>query len=145
MKASSFPRIYRAYDLDEKRMFMPEQLAKAGFKLAPDGLPSCDTRPMFNVVLMWFTGKIDQNGKQLFEGDICKVFIHNDFGSLTIDYGIMRWHDETGFTLMIPSAQGGVILNVQSVELLGNEFENEELVPLVKHDQPSLEKESANG
>lgn len=141
MKASQFPRIYRAYDLEEKVMYSPEALAKQGFTIAPDGMPSNALKPLFNIVVMWFSGQIDKNEKPIFEGDICKVSILNEFGSLTPDYGVMRWNpDVRQFLLMIPSAFGGQILNVQEVELLGNEFENPELVPLVKNDQPALEQ-----
>lgn len=144
MKASSFPRIYRAWNLDTQEMLSPEKLASAGFTVAPDGLPSFQKPPVFACVVMWFSGKVDHKNKPIFEGDICKVSIVNDFGSLTIDYGVMRWNQDVGqFLLMIPSAQGGHMLNVQEVELLGNEFENPELVPLVKNDQPALEEEVA--
>lgn len=140
MKASSFPRICRAWNLDTKEMLSAEKLIDLGFTISPDGLPAYRDMP-FPVVVMWFSGKIDQAQKPIFEGDICKVNIQNEWGSLTIDYGVMRWNPEVGaFMLMIPSAVAGVMLNVQSVELLGNEFENEELVPLVKHDQPVIEE-----
>jgi hypothetical protein len=145
MKASSFPRVYRAYDLDEKVMYSPEKLAKLGFTIAPDGLPSNALKPLFNIVVMWFSGQHDHEGKPIFEGDICRCDIMNEFGSLTVDYGIMRWNPNVfQFILMIPSAQGGELLNVQKVGLLGNEFDNPELVPLVKNELPVLD-ESVNG
>ncbi len=135
MKASAFPRVYRAFDLDRNLMLNPKQLASEGFTLAPDGLPSNSIKPMFNIVLLWFSGQSDHEGRHLFEGDICKCQIKNEFGSVVVDYGVMRWSDSLqSFSLMIPSAQGGVKLDVQSVELLGNEFENPELVALVKHE-----------
>lgn len=135
MKASSFPRVYRAFDLDRNIMLNPKQLASEGFSVAPDGLPSNQLKPMFNIVLLWFSGQSDHEGRHLFEGDICKCHIKNEFGSVVVDYGVMRWvNDLQSFSLMIPSAQGGIKLDVQKVELLGNEFENPELVPLVKHE-----------
>lgn len=135
MKASSFPRVYRAFDLDRNIMLNPKELASEGFTVAPDGLPSNTIKPMFNIVLLWFSGQTDHEGRNIFEGDICKVHVKNEFGSIVIDYGVMRWVAELRqFILMIPSAQGGRMLDVQKVELLGNEFENPELVPLVKHE-----------
>ena len=134
MKASAFPRIYKAFDLEKNIMLSPKELASRGFTIAPDGLPSNATEPLFNIVVLWWSGQIDHDGKQVFEGDICKVHIKNEFGSIVIDYGIMRWVKELyQFILMVPSAQGGHSLDVQKVELLGNEFENPELVPLVQH------------
>lgn len=146
MKASSFPRICRAWNTDTNEMLSPEKLVTLGLTISPDGLPAYRERP-FPVVLMWFSGKKDHTGKLIFEGDICKVDIANEWGSTTVDYGVMRWNDELGqFLLMIPSAMGGVMLNVTKVELLGNEFENPELVPLVKNEQPALEEDKqANG
>lgn len=136
MKASAFPRIYRAYDLEEKKMYSPEALAKAGFTVAPDGLPSNASKPLFNIVLMWYSGRTDDSGKKIFESDICKIGILNDFGSLTIDYGIMKWDKlRCTFMLLIPSAVANMELKIQSVVLLGNEFENPELVPLVNNEQ----------
>lgn len=145
MKASSFPRIYRAWNLDTNEMLSGEKLADAGFSIMPDGLPSFMKPPVFSCVVMWFSGKLDKNRKMIFEGDICKVHVQNEWGSLTVDYGVMRWNPDIGFMLMIPSAQGGVMLNVQEVELLGNEFENPELVPLIKSDTPAIEETSTNG
>lgn len=135
MKSSSFPRTYRAYDLDKGVMLSPKELTSRGFTVAPDGLPSNATEPLFNVVLMWFSGQQDNNGNKLFEGDICKLEIRNEFGSTVVDYGIMRWVPEKSFfSLMVPSAVGGVQLDIQKVNLVGNEFENPELVPLIQHE-----------
>lgn len=134
MKASAFPRIYQAYDLEAKVMYSPEQLASKGFTIAPDGLPSNSKEPLFNIVVLWWSGQIDNNEKRIFEGDICKVYIKNEFGSIVVDYGIMRWVKEISqFILMVPSAQGGHHLDVQKTEKLGSEFTHPELVSLVQH------------
>lgn len=135
MKASAFPRSYRAFNPDENRMLYQKELTERGFSISPDGLPCCAKENLLDVIVTWFSGKKDGDGLPLYEGDICKVEIKNEFSSVAIDYGVMRWNNDIGqFLLMIPSAQGGVILNVQKVQLLGNEFENQELVPLVKHE-----------
>lgn len=135
MKASSFPRICRAWNLETSTMLSPEALIRAGVTISPDGLPAYRDQP-FELVLMWYSGKKDHAGRRIFEGDICKVDVDTGFGSSSIDYGIMRWSDDLGqFLLMIPSAQGGHMLNVKKVELLGNEFDNKELVPLVNNEK----------
>jgi len=132
MQATKFPRAYRAWNLDTQTMLMPDELVKTGFTITPDGLPSYREMP-FAVVLMWFSGKQDVNNQPIFEGDICKVQIKNEFGSMIVDYGIMRWESNmSAFMLQVPSLNAGQMLDVQSVELLGNEFQNPELVPLVK-------------
>lgn len=132
MKASAFPRICRAWNQDTNEMLYPDKLVTLGLTISPDGLPAYRDRP-FPVILMWYTGQLDTAGKQLFEGDICKIHVANEFGSLIVDYGVMRWNPFTSqFHLAVPSSQGAQQLDVKKVELLGNEFENAELVPLVK-------------
>jgi hypothetical protein len=77
---------------------------------------------------------VDHKKTKIFEGDICKIDIKNEFGSLTVDYGIMRWNQQAqSFMLLIPSSGISRMLNVAKVEKLGNEFENEELLPLVNN------------
>lgn len=135
MKASQFPRMYRAYDLDKKKMFNVKELIEAGFTVAPDGLPSNATKPMFDVVLMWFSGMVDDKKQYLFESDICKVEVLNEFGSVTVDYGIVKWEATTRqFILAVPSKVRGIELNIVSNNLIGNEFDNPELVPLVHNE-----------
>lgn len=142
MKASAFPRICRGWNPDTNEMLSPERLVTLGLTVSPDGLPAYRDRP-FPVILMWYSGQLDTTGKQLFEGDICKVHILNEFGSIIIDYGVMRWNPIISqFHLAVPSSMQGQELNVQKVELLGNEFENLELVPLVKN---QAGEESLNG
>ncbi len=130
MKASHFPREYRAWNLDENRMMNEKELISAGFSIAPDGLPSYRDKP-FACVVMWRTGLEDSKKNALFEGDICKVDIQNEFGSLTQDYAIMRWVEESGaFILKIPASFNGIV-NVVNAVRLGNEFANPELKELV--------------
>ena len=44
---------------------------------------------------MQFTGRLDKNGKEIYEGDICK----RNIGDLFVDYWLIEWLDETaGFT-----------------------------------------------
>lgn len=140
MKATQFPREYRAFDLDKKEMLSSKDLINRGFSLMPDGLPSNTKEPLFNIVLMWYSGQVDHKKSKIYEGDICKCDIANEFGSLTVDYGIMRWNQQAqSFMLLIPSSGATRMLNVTKVEKIGNEFENEELVPLVSNNKlPSL-------
>lgn len=132
MIASQFPRTYRAYCFDDKKMYYADALIKLGMTLSPDGLPAFSKEPHFSVCLMWFSGQLDKNQKEIYEGDICKVHLKNEYGSLTVDYAIMRWHAPAKqFILQMPSPFGNQLLEVAEVELLGNEFENTELVPLI--------------
>lgn len=137
MKASGFPRAYRAWLQDTNELLYGDDLLARGLTLTPDGLPYFSERP-FPVVLMWFTGQRDNEGKPLFEGDICKIYVRNEFGSIIVDYGVMRWNPNTSsFHLAVPSTAKNQQLNVAKFELLGNEFENQELVPLVSNQEPA--------
>lgn len=136
MQASGFPRAYRAFLPDTNELLYGDKLLDRGVTLTPDGLPYFASRP-FPLILMWFSGQYDHEKKPLFEGDICKLHVANEFGSLIVDYGVMRWNRQTSsFFLAVPSTAPTQNLNVQKVELLGNEFENQELVRLVKDNVP---------
>ena len=140
MKASKFPRSYRAYCFDDKKMYYPKDLIKLGMSLSPDGLPSFTKEPHFSIVLMWNTGQLDKNQKEIHESDICKVKIKNEFGSVTEDYAVMRYNQSTNqFILHVPMPYGGQLMEITEAELIGNEFENPELIPLITH------PEEANG
>lgn len=131
MKASRFPREYRVFNLEENRMMKPAELESVGFSIAPNGLPVFREKP-FDCVVMWRTNSKDKRGHFLFEGDICKLAIKNEFGSLSIDYAIMRWVESaSAFILQIPVKGVQQLLDVTDVERLGNEFEHAELRELV--------------
>ena len=137
MRASTFPRLYRAYDPETNKMLNEKDLIEKGFSLSPDGLPSCKKENLLNVILSWFSGQLDTNNIRIYEGDICKCDIRNEFGSISIDYGIMRFDNKSSqFYLAIPSSVNGVKLDVVKAERVGNEFENPELLPLVNNEPP---------
>lgn len=134
MKASSFPKEYRVFNLDTGEMLYEKELNEKGFSLSPEGLPVCAKENLLNVVINWYTGRKDDHGKKLYESDICKVEVPNEYGSVSIDYGIMVWNNNLGqFMMAIPSVQGGIEVHVRNVTLVGNEFENQELISLVKN------------
>lgn len=135
MRASRFPREYRVFNLDTNEMLYSEELNRRGFSLSADGLPVCAKENLLNVIVNWFTGRFDDHGRKLYEGDVCKVEIPNEYGSVSIDYGMMAWNDALQqFLLAIPSVQGGVAVHIKNTTLVGNELENQELVPLLRNE-----------
>lgn len=131
MKATSFPREYRAWSFDDRKMYYGDDLLNIGVLLAPNGLPYFIKKP-HEIVLTWFTGFLDRSGKKVFEGDILKIEVPNEFGSSSVDYGIMKWSDEArSFILMVPSPFPNQAFQVTNAEKIGNEFENTELIPLI--------------
>lgn len=127
IKATSFPREYKAYLLEEKVFLEGEALRARGFTLAPDGLPSYE-KEMFQAVIVWFTGQLDVKGEKIFEGDICSVDVQTSFGSAIKDIGIMKWIPRLGsFIIMIGSKHGNYECKIDNVEKIGHELTHPDL------------------
>jgi len=91
-----------------------------------------ENSPMRNVDYMQFTGLLDKNGKEIYEGDIVKCTDGDDevseFNSDT-GIGVVEWLEKWGFWNISVIENGlGDILNVYDVEVIGNIHENPELV-----------------
>lgn len=77
-----------------------------------------------NINLIQFTGLLDKNGKEIYEGDIVKF---NTFGGNEMIYEV-RWSDaKTGFK---PTRLTKT--NQDEIQIIGNIYENPELAPLPK-------------
>lgn len=76
-----------------------------------------------DIELMQFTGLLDKNGKEIYEGDILK----SDRDSiLTINW----CHERYGWLLFFKDKNEGTIFfdNVDGIEIIGNIHENSELI-----------------
>lgn len=70
-----------------------------------------------NIELLQFTGLLDKNGKEIYEGDICK-----NGGGKTI----IEWDNEVaGFDF---TNSEGAVLSGDLFEVIGNVYENPELL-----------------
>lgn len=127
MKASPFPREYIAYGLDDKVFYDAPTLIAKGFTLSADGLPYYHSRP-FDCVILWYSGQKDSKGTKLYEGDICKMSVLNDFGSLSEAIGMMRWDQQNlRFIMSVGYPKAGVEFHVKTMEKIGHEFTHPEL------------------
>lgn len=137
MRASKHPLAYRLYRHDTGEMFYPDDLEAKGMSISPTGLPMFRGEPMLNSTLSWFSGQLDHHKKPLFEGDICKIGVVNEFGSLSEHYACMRYNHATHqFILEFPSAIKGMQYETRSCELVGDEFRNPELLSKVNGTNP---------
>ena len=75
---------------------------------------------------MQFTGLKDKNGKDIYEGDIIKISNHDE-----VYFGIIKFNHQTGRFMFFDIADQtlyGLMSNDQSNEVVGNIYENPELL-----------------
>ena len=74
-----------------------------------------------SIVLMQYTGLKDKNGKEIYEGDIVKW----DEGA---NISQVVWWNEHGQFMLKDGVNDGVGIGTMSLELIGNIYENPELL-----------------
>jgi len=115
---------FRAWDKEERKMFQPDTIATIHMNPTPFGLTIIDKDgdgACMKFVLMQFTGALDKNGKEIFEGDILS-FVPVDSPKFGRHYRpfLVEWNDERGsFTFWYPR---------DAVEIIGNLYETPELL-----------------
>jgi hypothetical protein len=111
---------FRAWDKSCNKM-RGENGIKDCFSLRSDGVYNDD------YILMQFTGLIDKNGKEVYEGDI----VIHDSEKIVVSYGIQSVDafEGAGFNLwsFYGEKLGGFRLQSE-IEIIGNVFENPELL-----------------
>jgi len=110
---------FRAWD--GERMLSPEDI------YIYDGKPCWknehDHIGVKKGVLMQFTGLLDKNGKEIYEGDVVKVMFPVEFVGV-VEYDAPEWR--------IRRKSGTLWRFAECPEVIGNVFENPELIEVTK-------------
>lgn len=73
-----------------------------------------------DMVWQQFTGLKDKNGKEIYEGDVIRGYFDMGPAGMTINTAIVRWTNKEGYQWKY--------WDLNSIEVVGNIFENKDLV-----------------
>lgn len=120
------PIKFRAWDNVNKKWVTDEGISRDGYLyhlngITLEGIPferECGDGGLYlteleDIELTQFTGMLDKNQKEIWEGDICK-FIFDDIGTIEFSNGCFKW------SWLLPS--------FQDLEVIGNRFEHPHLL-----------------
>ena len=114
---------FRAWDKDEKRMTTTFSVSSQGqVTFTPLGE---STRYLTGYILMQFTGLLDKNGKEIYEGDI----IVSSFSPNKVE--VVEINNISHFDGNFSHIQGiGFVteLDIDNLEIIGNVWENPKLL-----------------
>lgn len=126
---------FRAWHKQDGYMILPEHCESFDINFTPKGYDgfSFDIRykgsggvlgSHKHIELMQYTGLKDRNGKEIYEGDICK----KTYGSSTPVFTV-AYHDARGMFIMQDGYNEPLYtVNNSMVEIIGNIYENPELL-----------------
>ncbi len=121
---------FRAWDKEKEKMFVPVRLTFIkGIAGVTHAIGDRDVNPKSNdYVVMQFTGLLDKNGKEIYEGDVLKgkLSYSNDDGSdagSEETIGKVEW-DRIGWYCRVTDFYNAP----SNAEVIGNIYENPELL-----------------
>ena len=114
---------FRAWDKLNKEMFNVEIMDFQERKVYKD---TVSYRKFNDIELMQYTGLKDKNNKEIYEGDIVKLRANHGIG-------VVKYYDEWGAFVVEsvkfkPSVVLGISYYKEEIEILGNIYENPELL-----------------
>ena len=118
---------FRAWDKVKNKMLNIKKVewhATDGFYSHVNGI-SCHANK--DIILMQYTGLKDKNGKEIYEGDIVKYTMRDNFGGET-GTSVVRWNDNCcGFRPFSCDYELDK-REFEIIEIIGNIYENPELI-----------------
>jgi len=131
---------FRCWNNQHQYFVNPDSFGYMSVMLRLDGAIFQESNRITNEVTTWtiqqFTGMIDKNNKPIYEGDIVKTYVYDGWFDVaeakTCNYEI-KWsnfdYGWRGFTeFMMVEEFAGVTFNLTETEVIGNIFENKELL-----------------
>lgn len=109
-----------------------EQMIKPKYFISMDGLKLCDNDGFINkdypedIILMQFTGLLDKQGKEIYEGDIVNVSYGKQKESFRRK--IIYNSKIASFIVSCGDNINSRILEISVFEVIGNIYENKELM-----------------
>ena len=103
------------------------------FKLRDYFASAFSSDKMEDLELMQYTGLKDKNGREIYEGDI--VTMIDEFRRIPV-LGVVRW-DEKNCAFVLSESYSSHLLN-ETIEVLGNIYENPELLRAVSYTHLTL-------
>lgn len=111
---------FRAWDNETKQMLTVKNINFCGEEINSYEMTG-DWIGLDVVELMQYTGLKDKNGKEIYEGDICKGIRNIPF--------VVEWDDENArFLGYGTKGYVGYVSKYPKVEVIGNIYENPELL-----------------
>lgn len=110
---------FRAWDIENERMYNVEGITFSGRGTVILQYGPVIKKHLEDVRLLQYTGLRDKNGKEIYEGDIVKT--SKGFLPVIFSNGSFRTDEDTIWAGLV---------GAQSVEIIGNIYENPELAVL---------------
>lgn len=127
---------FRCFNAKTKKMLDADSLRNIGGFALLSGLSSFKflvlPYPQEDYILMQYTGLKDKNEKEIYECDILKVYINNELygmGKVVMVLGCwsLEWIDDNE-AYIEPIVTTKKVIDMQELEVVGNIYENPELL-----------------
>lgn len=128
---------FRAWYVPRKEMVEPDKLESINFEVKTLGvyLPienkGYNKLRLSDFILMQWTGLVDRNGKEIYEGDIAKhLEPESEDGPAFEEIGVVEWGDSAGYLHTCKNDDGETrwLLSTRYMEVIGNVHDNPELI-----------------